>query len=84
MLVSRPSDRMFAQPCRNRTFPLPDVSLSVDLLLTVGPEVRAEEAALIEPHYRVFTEHLPREFWFEYEALVGRLAGTSSPAMPRK
>ncbi len=53
----------------------------LDLLLTVDPEVWAEEAALIPPHYRVFGEHLPQALWQEHQALLARLeAAAGHPA----
>lgn len=54
----------------------------LDLLLSVDPDVWAEEAALIRPHYEKFGERLPAELWGEYEALLQRLKNASrSPAM---
>ncbi|MBW3558417.1 MAG: phosphoenolpyruvate carboxykinase (GTP) [Proteobacteria bacterium] len=53
----------------------------LDLLLTVDPEVWAEEAALIAPHYQVFGEHLPQALWQEHQALLARLeAAAGHPA----
>ncbi|MCC6879563.1 MAG: phosphoenolpyruvate carboxykinase (GTP) [Rhodocyclaceae bacterium] len=45
----------------------------LDLLLTVDPEVWAEEAALIPAFYERFGDHTPPELWAQYEALVARL-----------
>ncbi|MEW9529097.1 phosphoenolpyruvate carboxykinase (GTP) [Microbispora sp. NPDC049125] len=42
-------------------------------LLGVDPEVWREEAALIPAHFEVFGDHMPRELWEEYHALVERL-----------
>jgi len=55
----------------------------LDLLLTVDPEVWAEEASLIPPAYEKFGERLPAELWEEHAALVERLdrAGARSMAM---
>jgi len=45
----------------------------LDLLLSVDPEAWREEAALIPAHLETFGEHMPKELWEEYEALVDRL-----------
>ena len=45
----------------------------LDLLLTVDPEVWAEEAALIPAFYEKFGERTPSELWAQYEALLARL-----------
>ncbi|MBB4917917.1 phosphoenolpyruvate carboxykinase (GTP) [Streptosporangium saharense] len=42
-------------------------------LLTVDEEVWREEAALIPSFFETFGDHLPRELWDEYRALVERL-----------
>ncbi|MEU7896692.1 phosphoenolpyruvate carboxykinase (GTP) [Nonomuraea sp. NPDC049152] len=42
-------------------------------LLTVDHEVWREEAALIPAHFEKFGDHLPKELWAEYEALLERL-----------
>ncbi|MFE3448466.1 phosphoenolpyruvate carboxykinase (GTP) [Nonomuraea sp. NPDC059194] len=42
-------------------------------LLTVDREVWREEAALIPAHFEKFGDHLPKELWAEYEALLDRL-----------
>ncbi|MFD1940507.1 MULTISPECIES: phosphoenolpyruvate carboxykinase (GTP) [Nonomuraea] len=42
-------------------------------LLTVDREVWREEAALIPAHFEKFGDHLPKELWSEYEALLDRL-----------
>jgi phosphoenolpyruvate carboxykinase (GTP) len=53
----------------------------LDLLLTVDPEIWAQEAALIPDFYNKFGEHLPKALWAEYEALVGRLEAARPKAM---
>ncbi|WP_036332389.1 phosphoenolpyruvate carboxykinase (GTP) [Microbispora sp. ATCC PTA-5024] len=45
----------------------------MELLLGVDPEVWREEAALIPPHFEAFGDHMPKELWDEYHALVNRL-----------
>jgi phosphoenolpyruvate carboxykinase (GTP) len=45
----------------------------MELLLSVDPEVWREEAALIPPHFETFGDHMPKELWDEYRALVQRL-----------
>jgi phosphoenolpyruvate carboxykinase (GTP) len=45
----------------------------LELLLSVDPEVWAEEAALIPADYEKFGERLPKALWAQYEALVERL-----------
>ncbi|WP_182883357.1 phosphoenolpyruvate carboxykinase (GTP) [Microbispora sp. H10949] len=45
----------------------------MELLLGVDPEVWREEAALIPPHFETFGDHMPKELWDEYHALVERL-----------
>ncbi|GAA2861414.1 phosphoenolpyruvate carboxykinase (GTP) [Streptosporangium fragile] len=42
-------------------------------LLSVDEEVWRQEAALIPDFFRTFGDHLPKELWEEYEALVARL-----------
>ncbi|MEV4256840.1 phosphoenolpyruvate carboxykinase (GTP) [Spirillospora sp. NPDC049652] len=42
-------------------------------LLTVDPEVWKQEAALVPEHFQTFGDHLPKELWDEYDALVHRL-----------
>ncbi|MBB2913414.1 phosphoenolpyruvate carboxykinase (GTP) [Streptosporangium becharense] len=42
-------------------------------LLSVDPEIWKQEAALIPDFFRTFGDHLPKELWDEYEALVARL-----------
>ncbi|WP_235834757.1 phosphoenolpyruvate carboxykinase (GTP) [Actinomadura logoneensis] len=43
-------------------------------LLTVDREVWKQEAALVPEHFETFGDHLPKELWDEYDALVNRLA----------
>ncbi|WP_067135420.1 phosphoenolpyruvate carboxykinase (GTP) [Microtetraspora malaysiensis] len=42
-------------------------------LLRVDPEVWREEAALVPSFFETFGDHLPKELWEEYRALVARL-----------
>ncbi|MEV5329418.1 phosphoenolpyruvate carboxykinase (GTP) [Nonomuraea fastidiosa] len=42
-------------------------------LLTVDKDVWREEAALIPAHFEKFGDHLPKELWDEYHALLDRL-----------
>ncbi|MFD0886217.1 phosphoenolpyruvate carboxykinase (GTP) [Streptosporangium algeriense] len=42
-------------------------------LLTVDEEVWRQEAALVPSFFETFGDHLPRELWDEYRALVERL-----------
>ncbi|MFI9594215.1 phosphoenolpyruvate carboxykinase (GTP) [Nonomuraea sp. NPDC052265] len=42
-------------------------------LLSVDRDVWREEAALIPVHFEKFGEHLPKELWDEYDALLDRL-----------
>lgn len=42
-------------------------------LLTVDRDVWREEASLIPAHFDKFGDHLPKELWDEYNALVDRL-----------
>ncbi|MEV8630079.1 phosphoenolpyruvate carboxykinase (GTP) [Streptosporangium sp. NPDC051023] len=42
-------------------------------LLTVDEEVWRHEASLIPPFFETFGDHLPKELWDEYRALVERL-----------
>jgi phosphoenolpyruvate carboxykinase (GTP) len=53
----------------------------LNLLMTVDPEVWAEEAALIPDHYALFGDHLPAELWEEHAALTRRLG--LGPTKPR-
>ncbi|MDF5754747.1 phosphoenolpyruvate carboxykinase (GTP) [Spongiactinospora sp. TRM90649] len=46
---------------------------ALDTLLSVDTEVWKEEAALVPPHFETFGDHLPKELWDEYHALVKRL-----------
>jgi phosphoenolpyruvate carboxykinase (GTP) len=45
----------------------------LETLLTVDADVWRREAALIPAHLERFGDHLPKELWAEYEALVSRL-----------
>ncbi|MBO2449658.1 phosphoenolpyruvate carboxykinase (GTP) [Actinomadura barringtoniae] len=45
----------------------------LDTLLSVDTEVWREEAALVPDHFNTFGDHLPKELWDEYNALVNRL-----------
>ncbi len=45
----------------------------LDTLLTVDTEVWKQEAALVPEHFNTFGDHLPKELWDEYNALVNRL-----------
>ncbi|MFC4908101.1 phosphoenolpyruvate carboxykinase (GTP) [Actinomadura gamaensis] len=45
----------------------------LDTLLTVDKEVWKQEAALVPEHFETFGDHLPKELWDEYNALVHRL-----------
>jgi phosphoenolpyruvate carboxykinase (GTP) len=51
---------------------------ALETLLSVDPEVWAEEAALIPDAYAKFGDRLPAELWSQYEALVQRLAGRAA------
>ena len=51
---------------------------ALEALLSVDPEVWAEEAALIPDAYAKFGDRLPAELWNQYEALVQRLAGRAA------
>ncbi|MER6507758.1 phosphoenolpyruvate carboxykinase (GTP) [Nonomuraea sp. NPDC001636] len=42
-------------------------------LLSVDRDVWREEAALIPAHFEKFGDHLPKELWDEYDALLDRL-----------
>ncbi|HVB26780.1 MAG TPA: phosphoenolpyruvate carboxykinase (GTP), partial [Mycobacteriales bacterium] len=42
-------------------------------LLSVDPVTWRAEAALLPEHFESFGEHLPKELWAEYEALLARL-----------
>ena len=46
---------------------------ALDALLSVEPEVWAEEAALIPEFYKKFGDHLPAELWDQHAALTRRL-----------
>ncbi|MGC5014615.1 phosphoenolpyruvate carboxykinase (GTP) [Streptosporangium sp. DT93] len=51
-----------------------DVSAeNMRMLLSVDEEVWRQEAALIPAFFETFGDHMPRELWEEYEALVARL-----------
>ncbi|GAA1570931.1 phosphoenolpyruvate carboxykinase (GTP) [Actinomadura kijaniata] len=45
----------------------------LETLLSVDTEVWKEEAALVPEHFETFGDHLPKELWDEYNALVNRL-----------
>ncbi|MFI0349513.1 phosphoenolpyruvate carboxykinase (GTP) [Actinomadura sp. 9N407] len=45
----------------------------LETLLTVDTEVWKQEAALVPEHFNTFGDHLPKELWDEYNALVNRL-----------
>jgi phosphoenolpyruvate carboxykinase (GTP) len=45
----------------------------LDVLLSVDPATWRQEAALIPEHFERFGDHLPKELWAEYEALLARL-----------
>ncbi|MEW2355089.1 phosphoenolpyruvate carboxykinase (GTP) [Spirillospora sp. NPDC029432] len=45
----------------------------LETLLSVDTEVWKEEAALVPAHFETFGDHLPKELWDEYNALVNRL-----------
>ncbi|MFF4773922.1 phosphoenolpyruvate carboxykinase (GTP) [Microtetraspora fusca] len=42
-------------------------------LLSVDPEIWREEASLVPSFFETFGDHLPKELWDEYRALVARL-----------
>ncbi|NUT44963.1 MAG: phosphoenolpyruvate carboxykinase (GTP) [Thermoactinospora sp.] len=46
----------------------------LETLLSVDKDVWREEASLIPAHFETFGDHLPKELWEEYQALVDRLA----------
>jgi phosphoenolpyruvate carboxykinase (GTP) len=50
----------------------------LDILLSVDPDVWAEEAALIPADYQKFGERLPPALWAQYEALIERLKKAGS------
>ena len=54
----------------------------LDLLLSVDPEVWAEEASLIPPAYQKFGDRLPPELWEEHAALVERLGEAAKVSRP--
>jgi phosphoenolpyruvate carboxykinase (GTP) len=45
----------------------------LETLLSVDPEVWKQEAALVPEFFEKFGDHMPRELWDEYNALVHRL-----------
>jgi phosphoenolpyruvate carboxykinase (GTP) len=45
----------------------------LDVLLSVDPEVWKKEAELAPAFFETFGDHLPKELWDEYNALVNRL-----------
>ncbi|WP_407701402.1 phosphoenolpyruvate carboxykinase (GTP) [Thermomonospora echinospora] len=45
----------------------------LETLLSVDTEVWKQEAALVPDHFNTFGDHLPKELWDEYKALVNRL-----------
>jgi phosphoenolpyruvate carboxykinase (GTP) len=51
----------------------------LDLLLTVDPEIWAQEAALIPAFYERFGDRLPKALWSEHQALLQRLEQPASP-----
>jgi len=51
----------------------------LDLLLTVDPEIWAQEAALIPAFYERFGDRLPKALWSEHQALLQRLEQAASP-----
>ncbi|MFN3583241.1 phosphoenolpyruvate carboxykinase (GTP) [Phenylobacterium sp.] len=51
----------------------------LDLLLTVDPEIWAQEAALIPAFYERFGDRLPQALWSEHQALLQRLEQAASP-----
>ena len=51
-----------------------DVSRAdLEVLLSVDRETWRHEAALIPGHFETFGDHLPKELWAEYDALLARL-----------
>ncbi|HEX2314279.1 MAG TPA: phosphoenolpyruvate carboxykinase (GTP) [Thermomonospora sp.] len=46
---------------------------ALETLLSVDTEVWKQEAALVPDHFNTFGDHLPKELWDEYNALVNRL-----------
>ncbi|MEU6034876.1 phosphoenolpyruvate carboxykinase (GTP) [Actinomadura sp. NPDC047616] len=46
---------------------------ALDTLLSVDPEVWKQEAALVPAFFETFGDHLPKELWDEYRALLHRL-----------
>jgi phosphoenolpyruvate carboxykinase (GTP) len=46
---------------------------SIDLLLSVDPEIWREEAAKVKPHYERFGDHLPQALWEQLDQLEQRL-----------
>ncbi|MDO9432768.1 MAG: phosphoenolpyruvate carboxykinase (GTP) [Phenylobacterium sp.] len=53
---------------------------ALETLLSVDPEVWAEEAALIPDAYAKFGDRLPAELWSQHEALTQRLAARAQAA----
>jgi phosphoenolpyruvate carboxykinase (GTP) len=47
----------------------------LETLLSVDRDTWKQEAALIPSHFERFGDHLPKELWAEYEALLARLDG---------
>jgi phosphoenolpyruvate carboxykinase (GTP) len=45
----------------------------LDVLLSVDADTWRHEAELIPPHFERFGDHLPKELWAEYQALLDRL-----------
>jgi phosphoenolpyruvate carboxykinase (GTP) len=45
----------------------------LDVLLSVDRETWKQEAGLIPAHFERFGDHLPKELWAEYQALLDRL-----------
>ncbi|HEV7206302.1 MAG TPA: phosphoenolpyruvate carboxykinase (GTP) [Jatrophihabitans sp.] len=82
-IVERLDGRADAVPSAIGALPAPG-SLDVDgldldddhlqRLLGVDHDVWAHEANLIKTHLSTFGTHLPTEFWYEYHALLERLA----------
>ena len=47
----------------------------LDVLLSVDAGTWKQEAALMPAHFEQFGDHLPKELWEEYQALLDRLEG---------
>jgi phosphoenolpyruvate carboxykinase (GTP) len=60
-------------PARLDTEGLDISAEDLELLLSVDPEVWREEASLIPGHFETFGDHMPKQLWDEYDALVKRL-----------